>query len=28
VAQQQQLLELPDPGECLRMLAPMIEART
>jgi Lon protease-like protein len=27
-AQQQQLLELPDPGECLRMLAPMIEART
>jgi uncharacterized protein len=27
-AQQQQLLELVDPGECLRMLAPMIEARS
>lgn len=27
-AQQQQLLELLAPGECLRMLAPMIEARS
>jgi Lon protease-like protein len=26
-AQQQRLLELEDPNECLRLLAPMIEAK-